>query len=408
MSFVNPYADDAEAFSEHNYIVRHWRGYLPLPLSYWVNGGILFVATGMMGEVLIMGMEGVASLQGVAAGIIALNLLLLAMRVWALVGIWRSAGRHCARGGSAFWSVTARIMVVLGACVAVAQLVGSSVALREIGTLAAGGDSIGAPASFALARDGRDLVVNGFLTSGSAGRFETAAAKAPRLERVLLSSGGGRVFEAERMAKLIKSRRLATHVAEECHSACTLLLLAGRQRTAAGAARIGFHRASFPGISAREDEASNRSLSLAYSAAGVPRQFVSRVMATGPEEMWIPLYSELLKAKVLTDADIQAGAILAETAREMTRKLPMRVDEVTKLTAVTAAEETITYRYAVDVAAAPGFDKWALSQQIGASVHGSLCSEPPTREAIALGATFIFRYFDRKGVEVAEAVISRC
>ena len=46
-----------------------------------------------------------------AAGIWAVLLLLT---VWQQVGIWRSAGKHQSRGGTAFWAGAAKFMVVLG------------------------------------------------------------------------------------------------------------------------------------------------------------------------------------------------------------------------------------------------------------------------------------------------------
>src|SRR4051794_16526518 len=97
-----------------NYFARHWRGELPLPVSYWVNGALVSVAVTVLG---LRAQRTIADLndpRGVLALGIAVVVIGLLLPVWQFVGVWRSAGQHEERGGRRFWAVAARVMVAVG------------------------------------------------------------------------------------------------------------------------------------------------------------------------------------------------------------------------------------------------------------------------------------------------------
>jgi hypothetical protein len=124
--------------------------------------------------------------------------------------------------------------------------------------------------------------------------------RAPGVRTVSFDSGGGWVREGRLLAGVISQRGLATNVDVECSSACTLAFLAGRERTLGPGALIGFHQVRLVGQS---DDA--RALDVAqteamYRSAGLPTDFLDKVMATPPDQMWYPTPAELLTAKVIT------------------------------------------------------------------------------------------------------------
>ncbi|MBX3562315.1 MAG: hypothetical protein KF780_10945 [Sphingomonas sp.] len=407
MSFVSPYADEAEEYSESNYVVRHWRGHLSLPISYWVNGSILFIVTAMVGNVILLAISNSSSLRAIAIVSAVLILLFVVMRVWAVVGIWRSAGRHVARGGAQFWATAARTMVVLGVLGSGAQLRDLWLQFSEFAQLAAGSDPIGEPARLALARDGRDLVVHGNITQGIAGAFRQMAADAPGLERVVLSSPGGRVFEAERMAELIRARGLATHVDGECASACTMLLLAGVERTAGRNSAVGFHRVAFPGTTPAEDNASNDEMTRYYLSAGLPRDFVRRIAATSADDMWVPTVAELVGANVLTDARHQVEEILEQAVAEVRPTLPRRLDDITTFHAISAAGGTLVYGYRLDLPAS-AIDRGSFRREMTAQLSSEVCGNPGMAEIVTLGGRFTYSYSVGNGAPLADIEIDRC
>jgi hypothetical protein len=99
-----------------NYVARHWRGELSLPVSYWVNG---FLA-GILALIVIVAIGASADLKNnfrpdvallVLISMYAISYLLL---LWQTVGIWRSATNYGLRWPRRRWGAAAKIMLVLG------------------------------------------------------------------------------------------------------------------------------------------------------------------------------------------------------------------------------------------------------------------------------------------------------
>ena len=96
------------------YIGRHWRGENPLIYAFWVN----YFALGILVQIISSLLERVAPDHGAwAIGMIALIIAEIAFVIWAMVGVWRSAGREIdvARQAqpprSAFWAYVARVWI---------------------------------------------------------------------------------------------------------------------------------------------------------------------------------------------------------------------------------------------------------------------------------------------------------
>ena len=180
------------------------------------------------------------SLRGLA--IVALAYLAFSALVWmwSSVGIWRSAYWHRRRGGTPGWGIAARTLVVLSAVATLFRSGDLALQAAELGTLAAGRDSIGEIAEMKVSGDGSELVLRGNIAAGAADAVRDACSRrARRCAGVVLTSPGGRMLESGRMAALIRKRGLDTRVDDHCMSACTDLLLAGRD---ADGARAGQDR----------------------------------------------------------------------------------------------------------------------------------------------------------------------
>jgi len=110
-----------------SYVARHWRGELPLSVSYWINGVLI---GGLARAILAVGLAEFVTagpsppgnlffaplISGVAASFVILYLLIY---IWQIVGIWRSAARYQEKGGHGVWGVLARLTVVAGIIVSV-------------------------------------------------------------------------------------------------------------------------------------------------------------------------------------------------------------------------------------------------------------------------------------------------
>lgn len=215
------------------------------------------------------------------------------------LGLWQVA-RHleCCRRGrvSAAVKVAVAALGVAAASGFVLRHMGEQAV--EMGRIALGDDPL-APVHVQLDASGQVLRLHGVLGTGSAERVRRALLVAPTVRQIRLDSAGGRVFEAQLIAHEIRRRALDTYAEGQCDSACTMLLLAGRGRSAAENARIGFHRPQFAGID-DEQVSEGHALLRSYRDAGLGADFLARVRATRSDAMWYPARSELRRQRVLT------------------------------------------------------------------------------------------------------------
>lgn len=406
-------ADEQE--DQGSYFGRHWPGHLSLPQSYWLNGFLANIALSGLGLGFLALEQTGQSLRAISVGFVIWVLLFPAVRAWTLVGIWRSAGRHAARGGSAGWGIAARVMVVLGIASTLVQFPSLSAQAKEYGLIAIGRDPLGAQADMSVTERGDAISINGMLSAGTADRFEALIRDTPRAKTVLLQSDGGRIYEALRMAAVMRARGLDTRVDRHCASACTLLLLAGKDRSAHRFAQIGFHQPDFPGISPterREFVASNRK---DYIAAGVEQGFVERVMATPPAEMWYPTHAELVAAGALTAEEITVGTsrfdrtrlheLLTEAVDFTNRGRGTMLDDMTRLegASLSGSELRVRHRMTRELNADPTRFKAAMRTIL----EDEICNSP-RRSMVEMGARFGYYYDGPSGRPLLSVTIEKC
>jgi hypothetical protein len=103
------------------------------------------------------------------------------------------------------------------------------------------------------------------------------------------------------MSDLIRSRNLATVVAQDCLSACTIVFLGGKERFMLPTARLGFHQPAFRGMTAAD-----RSAAIATEEQrlqdrfGLSKEFAERANSAVPSGMWYPDKDELVRERVVT------------------------------------------------------------------------------------------------------------
>jgi hypothetical protein len=291
-----------QALRARHYLVRHWRGELSLPVSYWLNGTVSGVVVGFM----IGGMVHLINWQGDAEPVVWLSTLIASwilaalLTIWQAVGIWRSAIRY-RQSGKDFWGGVAQMLTVAGvllfpynfASVGAPQLVG----IYEI----VSGDAHVGPHEFHVLANGQTLEFSGGITFGVTQELERFLNAMAGVRTVRLNSNGGRILEAQRMSDLISSRNLATFVARDCLSACTIVFLGGKERYMLPAARLGFHQPAFRGMTV-----SDRRAAIAAEQQrlrhrfGLSAAFAARANSAPPGGMWYPDKDELMRERVVT------------------------------------------------------------------------------------------------------------
>ena len=116
-------AAEPSTTDQTHYVVRHWRGDLSLPMSFWVNGILVSIGLQILSAPVAAVSEPISKwfedggniVQFVAALCVATFMVALglAVMVWQCVGIWRSASKHSSRGGNVFWAFLAKLMTIV-------------------------------------------------------------------------------------------------------------------------------------------------------------------------------------------------------------------------------------------------------------------------------------------------------
>lgn len=294
-----------------NYLVRHWRGDLSLPVAYWINGSLIGVLMVMVAALLTELLEAV-SLQKASIGAILLYLLIIVVTVWSLVGIWRSTLQHPSRGGSRGWATTAQVMLIIGGLSFAGTFTSNILPQLKVLTLIATGNDPMGRIEATFSTDGRTLILKGAFGEGSTDVVRNLLEAAPGVQAVMLESLGGRLQEAEDVAALVAAYELDTYVEANCESACTFVFLAGIDRAATPNARIGFHRPWFPGMDAIGEAQMLADMQSRYRSVGISQPFLAQIAATPAEDMWYPTEAELISNGVITR--LSTGGEVASTA----------------------------------------------------------------------------------------------
>jgi hypothetical protein len=105
-----------------NFIVKNWRGELPLWKSYWIAGFAGSLVLGVLAAIVVAVISEISGADydplAIFATLVATWVLQLLFSIWQSVGVWRSAGRYIADrlavGKRAVWGRLARAGVLLG------------------------------------------------------------------------------------------------------------------------------------------------------------------------------------------------------------------------------------------------------------------------------------------------------
>lgn len=291
----------------NNFIAKNWRGEFSLATSYWLFGflGNLFVSIFAAVVVAAFQLDSGYQPKAIFASISIAWAGIAAIAVWQSVGVWRSANRHInARtilGKRSPWAGLAKIAVFVG----VLRLIGNFLSsgwpqLLEAGRISFLDDPDIPAYSIRVMRDGTEAEIAGGFKYGLTDDFLKILSASRRIRVVHLDSIGGRIGEAVKLNKVIRSRRLDTYVSSNCMSACTIAFAGGQRRILRNGAILGFHAASFPGMTKAELVEASRDQKDIFAIAGFDKKFIDQALSTPSTELWKPASNVLLQAGVIT------------------------------------------------------------------------------------------------------------
>jgi hypothetical protein len=286
-----------------SYIHRHWRGELPLGVSFWLNGGLLGLSCGVLTGLrdafdITLAPRVISSCDAGVVGFVLLS------TVWHMAGTWRSAGRRITerrhQGKGFAWAILARASILFGFLLflygSFAYSLPNLLATLQI----AFGNDPTPRHVLRLQNGGTEVALSGGFDFGTAADLKRLLDASPAVRTVDLASTGGRVAEAFHVAELIQQHGLATLTARLCASACTVAFVAGNPRYLAPTGKLGFHRFSFPGFTPGQANAANDVGRQFLVRAGVTQDFSDRVFSTPSDSIWIPDMPSLLAAHVVS------------------------------------------------------------------------------------------------------------
>ena len=258
----------------------------------WIAVALLIGLGGVTAAVFAGGDVTLAHVAGPA-------LLLAAASVFtfAQIGLLAIAARRT--GGRTVFSAAAAAGAA--AIIAVGALISDRAvpALAELWAIHTGDVALN-DLSVRVSPDGATLYVEGSYGLGSADAVRRALEKNPAIRTVVLAGPGGRAQVGFDLYRMFRERKLATRVDGGCASACTFAFLGGVDRSISPGGRLGFHRASFPGLSEDDMYESNRDMRrFLIDGARITPSFADRIFATPPDSIWVPTPQELLAGRVI-------------------------------------------------------------------------------------------------------------
>ncbi len=222
------------------YWPRHWRGDLPLAASWWVNC-VALTALSWWAARLAAGAGWplhLATRTDYAGYLCLFAAITLVVPCWQVVGLWRSAERHIRSRGTLLagrlHQALATVFMVLVAARAF-DFVGAEAGPARL--------AFGLPPhsqALTLRAGGRELVLEGAISLGTATRVAATLDREPGVRRLRLNSVAGNLSEARRLRAVIETRQLMTYTTSFCAGPCVFAYLAGRHRYLHRRAALGF------------------------------------------------------------------------------------------------------------------------------------------------------------------------
>jgi len=287
--------------NRNNYFVRHWRGEISLPISFWLNGICGIFVFGLLVKIITVGVRHAGPDPIIIAVALASFVIArFAFSIWQGVGIWRSATNHIMRTGRQFWARAAKLIcIIVFMLFCYADVSFTIPAFKSIIDMLKGDLAFG-PHVFRVLPNGTEMEFTGPITWRIADELKKVLDENPRIRAIHLNSPGGRLGEAEKMRDLIHQRGLTTYTSATCMSACTIAFLGGHERWIGEGARLGFHQGNIPGSAYRIfNRQINTGVADAYRSAGINKVFIEQAMAIPPSDIWFPTPTQLVYARVI-------------------------------------------------------------------------------------------------------------
>ena len=232
--------------------------------------------------------------------LLAASIALICLIIWQITGTWRSLRTQL----TSFGGVSDSCVIYLGLFVYLWLLLLGLLDLSKFVSVTPAEHGQRPQTQLrVLATDaGNQLEISGTLEFGLTRRVKLLLNEDPTIDQLMLNSTGGIISEARGVAKVVLQRQLTTHVEHECFSACTLIFIAGHNRTLGHQGQLGFHQYSVdasyrtPWLDPLEQQAID---ARSMQQQGIAIDFIERAYTEPHHSLWKPTPSLLLQADVI-------------------------------------------------------------------------------------------------------------
>jgi hypothetical protein len=279
------------------FVRRQWTGNLDLAISFWVVGALVIVFSYALNAIAATGILGLRNMIAAPFFVLGFYSLGWVALIWWWVGTWRASARAGRRFLGRLWPVLSRFIICLsvvaqsyaGLTIGIPQLADASLAALDDPQLGLRGVRV--------IDAGRQLELYGAITRSTPAMLGEELNSHPDVTILRITSKGGRLGPASRVAEIVRRHHLSTFVQTECDSACTFVFLAGTRRSIVTGAHLGFHNPNFGGEEIRGNEIGRKEMKL----AGLPGTFIDKVFSTPSTSIWYPTDDELKIFRVITE-----------------------------------------------------------------------------------------------------------
>ncbi len=290
------------------YLKKHWKGELPLKVSFWINNIFLY------GVFFILLLIAMLNIDIVSKYLSTNNTILMFVEIvlywlfvytflaWSLVGLWRSSSNYIKIHNKLLWAYMTKILVVIMLVAFVIPLLMSSIVqLMDFAKLTMAKEN---KPSYKIEMHNKHKVIEitGGIRFGLANKVKDYFRKYPNINTVILNSSGGSTYEARILSKFLIGKNITTFTTKACSSACVDIFMAGEQRILYRKASLGFHQASYPMLTNMPKNILTLSINRQrkhYLNRGVKIDFVEKAFTTPNDDMWHPSHLELIQAGVV-------------------------------------------------------------------------------------------------------------
>lgn len=274
---------------------------LPNPISYHWYGKFSLIITVL---IILLALRSVFSFIPLLTNSIyvaALIVLSGAILIWQIVGAWRAVDISLTQNPNMLliWSTYGAMVLCAGlTAVQTADWVSGLQDTKTI-TLA----SLRTRPLPKISDDGKTLFLDNEIDFELNNSFGYLLEQKNSISTVEIASDGGRIYAARAIANKIVAHGLNTRVTDRCNSACTIIFMAGKNRTLNETATLGFHRYNdhkihplkFQTVKDEQDKDIRF-----FKSRGLDDEFLKNLFQADHSSIWAPSRELLMSSGVLT------------------------------------------------------------------------------------------------------------